>query len=227
MKLDKDLEKKLEARLSSVASEDYVATEKPSQSERFKTQLQKNKATRTKVVLIRNLIATCFLLLICFSCLIPIWMNEDNTPPKVVRYYGDNNTVKIQVTEEYLQNYINSNIPNYNFLFEEYEINYNLGTFDEETRENLLAISFTATKIGTPISLEITIVVNKNYTYSEHSNHITGATMQELENKRVYLREIEDSINPKTLILIDRPSYNTYIISNINDSGTINQFTQN
>ena len=165
--------------------------------------------------------------MITISCFIPYWTKDKDPEPEIIRYYGDDNTVQITLTEDFVKKYINTNLPNYNFIFEDCSVSDILGIYDEETSQELLALTFKANKLNTPVMIEINIVLNKNYTYSEHNNFILNATTEKIDNKTIYSKQISVGIYTKYYYLFERPTYNTYLILNINDLDIINNFKEN
>lgn len=227
-KSDKEFDKKIEEEFDKVFEQPSTSNERPSQSERFKNQLQKNKELRKNIIIFRSIAAMSCLVLIVISCLIPVWMKDDETssPPEVIKYYGDNDIVQVEVSQDFVQEYINTNIPNYNFIFEDCELSDITAIYDKETKKSLLALNLKLDKNYTPVKLTLNIVLNKNYTYSKHSYYIDTPNIEPLENKTIYTKEKVD-INYNLFVLIDRKTYNTYLNLNINDGEILNKFKQN
>ena len=219
-KFEQELERELEQAMNEV-----LPKPDPSRLDKFDGILERNKKLRPRIVVFRRTALACILILVAtLSCLIPIWMNNnDDDPP--VRYYGDDNTVKVELTQEFVQDYINKNISNYNFIFEDCSVSDILGIY-QETSTELLAISMLASKTDTPVIININIVLNKNYTYSDHSKYIKDAEVEELENMKIYTREF-NNVNYSLYTLIDRPTYYTYLVLNINDSEILSKFKTN
>ena len=189
----------------------------------FDSLLERNKNKRKKVVVFRRVAVACTLILLCLACFIPLLKRDT----EIVRYYGDENTTQISITQEFAYNYISENLPNYTFIFEDCTFQSLHGIYDKETETKLLAIEMVAQKNNIPYTtLDINIVLNKNYTYSEHENYVNTTDIELLDNMKVYNRENLEG-NYKLFVLIERINYNTYIELNINDTAILEKFKEN
>ncbi len=196
-----------------------------SRLDKFDEKLKKNKQKRKRIVMFRRLAVACaMVLVVTLSVLIPIL----NRPKEVVKYYGDNNTIQVDVTQDFVKDYINENLPNYNFIFEDCILDSQYAIYDKDTSSKLLALRLQIDKNSIPFtSISINIILDKNYIYSKHSTFVNGAVEEPLENKTIYSLEKNDGILYSMLTLIERETYNTYLQLSINDVEILNKFKQN
>ena len=189
----------------------------------FDSLLERNKNKRKKVVVFRRVAVACTLILLCLACFIPLLKRDT----EIVRYYGDENTTQISITQEFAYNYISENLPNYTFIFEDCTFQSLHGIYDKETETRLLAIDMVVQSNNIPYTtLDINIVLNKNYTYSKHSYYVDTTNVETIGNKKIYNKEVIDD-NYKLYTLIERNSYNTYLVLNVNDTAILEKFKEN
>ena len=196
-----------------------------SRIDKFDKLLEENKKHSIKMTYFRRIALSCMLILVIgISCMIPMFINKNNdTSP--VRYYGDDDVIQVDVTDDFLRNYINENIPNYNFIFQDCNIISRYAIYDKETNSKLLALRLQLDKIDVPFtSVSMNIILNKNYTYSEHSTYVRDSIVEEVDDKKVYTTEHGDSFNYSLLCLIERQNYNTYLKLNIDDFELLEKF---
>ena len=193
--------------------------------DKFDKLLEENKKHSIKMTYFKRIALSCMLILVIgISCMIPMFINKNNDNPPV-RYYGDNDVIQVDVSEDFIRSYINENIPNYNFIFDDCNIISKYAIYDKESNSKLLALRLQLDKIDVPFtSVSMNIILNKNYTYSEHSTYINDSNLEEINDTKIYTKEHGDSFNYSLLCLIERQNHNTYLKLNIDDFELLEKF---
>ncbi len=233
----KDLEKELEN-----AFEPNIPEPNLDDLKMFDSLLEENKKKKAKhnkksYIIFRRCAISCVLVLsVLITALLPVIIlsnKDDNT----TKYYGDNEVIKVETDASFVQDYFTNNLPNYTFILEDCEWHSGFAIYDKETEKKLLALSFKVENVVTPVpeiptftiksEIEIDIILDKHYTFADHSKFVSDSTIEAVNNINIYSVTRQD-VKPKYYTLFERPKYNTYVLmTNIKDDDFLEKFKQN
>lgn len=163
--------------------------------------------------------AICFIAVILPCILIPVLSKSDSNND---RYYTENETQKVVLEYDYLNNYINENYSKYSFIFDDCEFVSGYGYYAEN--DKLMAININMVRKDIFIDVEINLVIDKNFTYSADKNYKDQATITNREGHKLYYKEVENFYETTIYGLFEFKDYSLYLILSDSDSTFFNKF---
>lgn len=164
-------------------------------------------------------ISLCSILILLISISIPFIIKYVNND----KYYSENGIIQNKIELNETRIYINENINQLNFIFDECQILYSYGYFDKDNK--LLALSINIEKNDIPFTnTTIDIVINKKYQFKMHETYTTNATITNHLDCTIYEKLVTNNNEEYKYVLIDKKEYSIYLKLNIDDIEFIEKF---
>lgn len=202
----------------------------PEQRERIFKTLEENKQKQEKTAQQPQpkkkrlakwkqvLIATCCLVLIVPCVLLPFLLKPEE------KYYTDDDLNQVEITLQQAQTFIANNYSKYSFIFDDCEISFLYGYYENGT-DNLIALSLILNKKDIPYTtIQFDLINTKNYTFARHNLFIENATVTEMQNYTLYKIVENKMYNKKILAYLEYNNYKLYLEFKSIDNGFLEKF---
>lgn len=162
------------------------------------------------------------LLLLTIIPVIALTYKEPSAPPPI--YYGVDEATRIDLSLEQTQTYINTNYPQYSFIFDDYTFDELVGYYEPNT-ENLLALKIVGSDNVLPfILLEMNLIVSNQFIFNEHDSYILDSefvqTNEYSMNKIIKQTQFKEYLKA----YVSYQTHKIYLNFNIVDENLLNKF---
>lgn len=220
---DKELDEKIVSYFESKIPEPDMES-----LERIKMKMQEDSKPKKSIKLNlfwRVFVSVACVIIILIPCiLIPILYKGDENNPNgpADRYYTESETQKVSLEDDFVKNYINQNFSQYNFIFEDCESITAYGFYAESNK--LMAINLVMFIKEIYIDVEVNLIVDNHYTYSQDSTYRENTNITQFDGYKLYYKEIEGFYETKVYGLFEYDKYKTYVYLADIDENFFNKF---
>jgi len=163
--------------------------------------------------------AICFIAVILPCILIPVLSKSDSNND---RYYTENETQKVVLEYDYLNNYINENYSKYSFIFDDCEFVSGYGYYAKN--DKLMAININMVRKDIFIDVEINLIVDNHYNFPTNDKYKDTNNILLFDDHKVYRTDVEEIYSTKTYGLFEYKEYKLYLILSDSDNTFFNKF---
>ncbi len=193
------------------------------QIDHIHNQILLGKRLHKRRILKFALIGVCLVLTILSCTVIPLACMAQKPTDKPTKYYTDSTANQVNLEETFVKDYINTNYPQYNFIFEDCNVSVFAGYYDDE--QNLLALDLSFIKKDLPYSnIKFMLVEQRNFDCSERDNFVESAEITINDKYKLYKTLNETFYNTTIYGLFEYKSFSIYLTIDRSDFDYFEKF---
>lgn len=144
--------------------------------------------------------------------------------PEEEKYYTSSDVTRVDLTNDFVTNYIDQNYSQYNFIFDDTTIDFVYGYYTDDNNK-LVDIKLNLIKQDVPFTeIYFEIVVNKHFTINNKNRYTHEAEITTNANYTLYEKTIENVGSATYLKYFEYSNHEVYLEMNLEDLEFFNNF---